>query len=189
MLPASAPPETPPRASMKERESTWRATAAQCLNARVPGYGGHIPSSHAEDIYGRTQASMGREAVRAQALQKRRREELEANPEIHHTVKELDITQIPQYLQEEVLQRRSDKPCRVDIMRQHWVPTIPGYGGYIPGKDAENIGGGGLAHTCKMAARAIAERARLQEPQEVIDTHQEASRRRIPGHFHKQNRF
>jgi hypothetical protein len=52
---------------------------------------------------------------------------------------------------------------RSTIQRNHWVPTIPGYGGFIPAKDAESCIGGGMTATCRMAGRAIAERRPMQE--------------------------
>merc|ERR1719478_1576688 len=52
---------------------------------------------------------------------------------------------------------------RSTIQRNHWVPTIPGYGGFIPAKDAESCIGGGMTKTCRLAGRAIAERQIMQE--------------------------
>jgi hypothetical protein len=51
-----------------------------------------------------------------------------------------------------------------NIVRSHWVPTIPGYGGFIPAKEAENIHGGGISRTCRLAGRAIAERGLRKDP-------------------------
>lgn len=70
--------------------------------------------------------------------------------------------------------------AKAGIVRHYWVPTIPGYSGYIPGKHAENIHGGGIIHTCQMAGRAIAERTPPPEPVVPV-TDQELLRGRGEG--------
>lgn len=77
------------------------------------------------------------------------------------------------------------------IVRDHWVPTIPGYSGYIPGKHPENICGGGVMHTCKMAGRAIAERhgappaSESQQQQGLAQTQDPSmSRSRLVEEYH-----
>lgn len=65
----------------------------------------------------------------------------------------------------------------------HWVPTIPGYGGYIPAKHAENICGGGIIHTCKMAGRAIAERNPLNEPLPSVTLQDDTRRSRFKDEY------
>lgn len=45
------------------------------------------------------------------------------------------------------------------MVRNHWVPTIPGYSGHVPGKIPEPVCGAGPIGTCRMAGRAIAERS------------------------------
>lgn len=52
---------------------------------------------------------------------------------------------------------------RSNITRNHWIPTIPGYSGFIPAKEAESCIGGGMTATCRMAGRAIAERRPMQD--------------------------
>eukprot|EP00928_Gymnodinium_smaydae_P009513 TRINITY_DN13573_c1_g1_i1.p1 TRINITY_DN13573_c1_g1~~TRINITY_DN13573_c1_g1_i1.p1 ORF type:complete len:328 (-),score=49.24 TRINITY_DN13573_c1_g1_i1:117-1100(-) len=44
------------------------------------------------------------------------------------------------------------------IVRHHSVPTLPGYGGFVPAKYAENVHGSGVIGTCKKAATSISER-------------------------------
>jgi hypothetical protein len=75
----------------------------------------------------------------------------------------------------------------VDTLRAHWVPTIPGYGGYIPGKYAENICGGGTTHVCKMSSRAIAERDMLPAGREPITMKDYTQRSRVAEHYHTRN--
>merc|ERR1719221_303994 len=70
----------------------------------------------------------------------------------------------------------------------HWVPTIPGYGGYIPAKHAENICGGGIIHTCKMAGRAIAERNPLHEQHPPVTLQDDMKRSRVKEFYHAWNR-
>merc|ERR1712196_301977 len=55
---------------------------------------------------------------------------------------------------------------RAAIVRNYSVPTIPGYAGYIPAKYPENIHGGGILHSCKMANRAFSERLPPLDPEE-----------------------
>lgn len=126
------------------------------MNARVPGYTGFIPSSRAEDVCARTQAAVGRSA---QAEQMRRREmralsKGAAEDGVKKRTLGFEGTSMP-----------DDHPLgrsRSAITRNHWVPTIPGYGGFIPAKEAESCIGGGMTSTCRMAGRAIAERAQMQ---------------------------
>mmetsp|Transcript_60234 Transcript_60234/g.111677 ORF Transcript_60234/g.111677 Transcript_60234/m.111677 type:complete len:282 (-) Transcript_60234:52-897(-) len=136
-----------------------QAVLKQCSNARVPGYCGFLPSAHAEDIYGCTQAAALQVAAEEQTRRRAQREEQEerqrqrARRGIPQPAagKPLDVV-IP-----------DDHPLgksRSNIVRSHWVPTIPGYCGHIPGKEAENIIGGGITATCRLAGRAIAERER-----------------------------
>lgn len=70
------------------------------------------------------------------------------------------------------------------MVRGHWVPTIPGYAGHIPGKHSENVCGGGIMHTCKMAGRAIAERSALPDPPSRLTLEDVAPRSRLTEHYH-----
>lgn len=73
---------------------------------------------------------------------------------------------------------------RVNITRNHWVPTIPGYGGYLPAKEAENIVGGGMTATCQLAARAIAERAPIESPRAPRTSQEDVLRARLVEFHH-----
>jgi len=53
---------------------------------------------------------------------------------------------------------------RSHIVRNHWVSTVPGYTGHVPGKGPETVVGAGVMGTCAMAGRAIAERNLSQSP-------------------------
>lgn len=123
------------------------------MNARMPGYTGFIPSSRAEDVCARTQAAVGRAARDAQ-LWRRRPDFVKAEPppEVRTPKKVLDF-QGSGFDDDHPLGR-----SKSSITRNHWVPTIPGYSGFIPAKDAESCIGGGMTKTCRLAGRAIAER-------------------------------
>lgn len=77
---------------------------------------------------------------------------------------------------------------RAALTRNHWVPTIPGYGGHIPGKHGENICGGGMATTCKMAGRAIAECNLVREPHPSVTMEDGLARSRIGDFYHDARR-
>jgi len=165
------------------RERSKRSVADQCLNARMPGYSGFIPSARAEDVYGRTQAAVGRHAVREQ---ERRREQQEQNRQLATTTSSSLLpddyptdTRGPGSGVEHVLGTSS-----VALTRNHWVPTIPGYGGFIPAKEAENIHGGTTTYACRLAGRAIAERRAPSEPAPLITAQDEVQRSRIKEYWH-----
>lgn len=184
------PPQPLPEVPQDKMERTKRAIAEQCLNSRVPGYTGFIPSARAEDVCARTQASVGRSA---QAEQMRRREMRAPMSARAVMCGEANVTK--RTLGFEGADMPDDHPLgksRANIMRNHWVPTIPGYGGFIPAKEAESCIGGGMAATCRMAGRAIAERRQqLLEPEQVdkqadLGPHKDGSsteRSRIVNHL------
>lgn len=157
--PARPPEEVP----WEPKERTWKAVTEQCLHSAVPGYTGFIPSARAEDVCARTQAAVGERAVQEQA----RRERLRAasfnvqaagrrplRPPSNGSGGGASMAEARRSFGDEHPLGRS----QCFVQKGHWVPTIPGYSGYTPGKHAENICGGGIMHTCKMAGRAIAER-------------------------------
>lgn len=160
------PPQPEPEIPQDQFERTKLAVTQQCLNSRVPGYTGFIPSARAEDVCARTQASVGRSA---RAEQMRRRET--RAPMTARAIMCGDTNVTKRTLGFEGTDMPDDHPLgksRANITRNHWVPTIPGYGGFIPAKEAESCIGGGMAATCRMASRAIAERRQqLEEPQQV----------------------
>eukprot|EP00928_Gymnodinium_smaydae_P061927 TRINITY_DN45892_c0_g1_i1.p1 TRINITY_DN45892_c0_g1~~TRINITY_DN45892_c0_g1_i1.p1 ORF type:complete len:299 (-),score=41.35 TRINITY_DN45892_c0_g1_i1:118-1014(-) len=73
---------------------------------------------------------------------------------------------------------------RAATLRNYWVPTIPGYSGYIPGKYAENICGGGMTQTCKMAGRAIASQSAMSEGPPPVTAQDCKDRNRIVEFYH-----
>lgn len=157
------------------REQTWNAMTGQISNARMPGYTGFVPSARAEDVYGRTHGATSRAALREQFRGRERRERV---PEPRSTPPPEEAFEVS----------RSDPEAgRVHVTRNHWVPTIPGYGGFIPAKDAENIVGGGITASCRMAGRAIAERRPMGEPPVPLTVHDQAERGRVADFFHSQN--
>lgn len=174
------PAREPEEPVQDQRERSRRAIAEQCLNSRMPGYTGFIPSARAEDVYGRTQAAVGRTAVEERV----RRHSSRAAPPTPEQPCLRNIVSGPPAPEDHPLGK-----SRANMVRNHWVPTIPGYGGYVPGKHAENICGGGIIHTCKMAGRAIAERAgqALPEPLPPVTMKDELSRSRIMEFYHGQN--
>lgn len=157
------------------REQTWQAMAGQISNARIPGYTGFVPSARAEDVYGRTHAATSRVAMREQFRSRERRERA---PEPRPT---------PPPDEFEPLKTDPDAG-KVHVTRNHWVPTVPGYGGFMPAKDAENICGGGITASCRMAGRAIAERQPFGESPAILTSHDGAERSRIADFYHSQNR-
>jgi len=185
--PARGPAEVP----QDKRDRARKAVADQCLNSRVPGYTGFIPSAKAEDIYGRTQAHVGRGSHVEQHKQHTRREQA--------TTDALQMLQSGQHASKPSSPVVNDFTApapdphplgksQAALIRNHWVPTIPGYGGYIPAKHAENITGGGIMHTCKMAGRAIAERPPPLESFAAVTREDDLQRGRIVEHFHEENR-
>lgn len=177
------PPRANPEVPQEKSERTKRAVTEQCLNSRVPGYSGFIPSARAEDVCARTQASMGRIAL---SEQMKRRDMQRALSETSRsgTSDEANVTR--RTLGFEGARMPDDHPLgrsRSDIVRNHWVPTIPGYGGFIPGKESENICGGGTAASCRMAGRAIAERQKMPEPAPAITIEDNMDRSRIVSYY------
>ncbi|CAJ1348738.1 unnamed protein product [Effrenium voratum] len=178
--PAKAPQEVP----QDKLERVRKAMGDQCMNALVPGYTGFIPSAKAEDIYGRTQAAVGHGAREEQWQMDERKAALQASLAArqgrslpHPEERFSDPAPDPHPLGK----------AKAEIVREYWVPTIPGYSGYVPGKHAENIHGGGIIHTCKMAGRAIAERSPLPEPMPAVTQQDDLPRGRLLEHFHAEN--
>jgi len=146
-------------------ERTSRAIEEQCLNSRMPGYTGFLPSARAEDVYGRTQAAAGRASVQEQERRHRQRQgevlRQHSEPPRNSGGQSAAARAVDGRAALEATIAPDEHPLgrsRAGVTRNHWVPTIPGYGGFIPGKEAENVCGGGMAASCKMAGRAIAER-------------------------------
>lgn len=196
VVPLHAPPEKPehdhrfrphrlPEAVPEHKaERSWKAIKEQCSNGRVPGYTGFIPSQRAEDVFGHTQADVGKHTVNEQA---RRR----ANTQPPGAVA------AGQASRGSTPGERPEKPSfaddhplgksRSEMVRNHWVPTIPGYGGYVPGKYAENVNGGGMTHTCRLAGRAIAERNPQHVQREPITIQDYAKKSRMADYYHASN--
>lgn len=155
-------PARPPASLPEARhERAQKAVHDQCHNARIPGYTGFIPGARAEDIYGHTAAHTGRKAVGEHHRRTLHRSTLNASREEAPSPAESSRRQAG---------GGYDAPAEhplgksvTSVTRNYWVPTIPGYSGYLPGKTAENICGGGIIHTCKLAGRTIAERSQVQE--------------------------
>lgn len=158
-----------------QAERTHKAIADQCSNSRIPGYTGYIPSQRAETVYARTSADTGRVALREQ---NRRQQMRASDAPFYRTKSEAPPGHVRSRLGSGLAESKAALgitdtlgcaadfhsthalgKSRAEIARGHWVPTIPGYGGHIPGKYAENLVGGGVAATCQMAGRAIAERS------------------------------
>jgi hypothetical protein len=76
---------------------------------------------------------------------------------------------------------------RSNIVRNHWVPTIPGYSGFIPAKEAENIVGGGMTASCRLAGRAIAERSKMKDPAATVTVQDGKDRTRIVDYYQELN--
>mmetsp|Transcript_25767 Transcript_25767/g.41296 ORF Transcript_25767/g.41296 Transcript_25767/m.41296 type:complete len:300 (+) Transcript_25767:107-1006(+) len=185
--PARNPLEVP----QDQRDRTRLAVDMQCTNARVPGYTGFIPSSKAEDVYGHTQATVGRRSLAEQTRRQGLRET--ASAEAFAAMSgggHRSAPSTPQYA--DLAPAPDPHPLgksRAEIVRNHWVPTIPGYGGYVPAKHAENICGGGIMHTCKMAGRAIAERAPMNfEPLPAVTQQDDVQRARLAEYYHSGHR-
>eukprot|EP00929_Paragymnodinium_shiwhaense_P012861 TRINITY_DN120747_c0_g1_i1.p1 TRINITY_DN120747_c0_g1~~TRINITY_DN120747_c0_g1_i1.p1 ORF type:complete len:336 (+),score=66.98 TRINITY_DN120747_c0_g1_i1:70-1008(+) len=190
VIPLRAPPERPlyderwrpkkgPEQPLQDRrERTWKAVSEQCLNSRIPGYTGFIPSQRAEDVFGGTQFNVGQRSVDEQA---RRRSQMEMSQQLQRSQSQLAAEAAPPA--KEVFQFPDEHPLgrsKVGTVRSHWVPTIPGYAGHIPGKYAESICGGGMTQTCKSSAKSIADRAIPPEQrQEPISIEEYGQRSRV----------
>lgn len=177
----------PARGGVEEIEDkpsrTRRAVAEQCLNARVPGYTGFIPSARAEDVCGKTQATVGRYSLHEQT----RRKEMQEKGLLNSTAPEAGVhgrttlfSGSEGFPEDHPLGR-----SRAKITRNHWVPTIPGYGGFCPAKEAENICGGGMTATTRMAARAISERRAKPEPEPHVTKEHDLPRNRLVDYYHE----
>lgn len=142
-------------------ERAQKAMHDQCHNARVPGYTGFIPGARAEDIYGHTAAHTGRKAVGEHHRRTQHRSTLNASGALPSSPPESSRRQGGGGY--DVEDAHPLGKSVIGMTRSYWIPTIPGYSGYVPGKQAENICGGGIMHTAKMAGRAIVERSQAQE--------------------------
>jgi len=172
----------------EKHERSKRAVAEQCMNARVPGYTGFIPSARAEDVCARTQAAVGRHSHAEQM----RRREINANS--------IQVKWDPVAMGEKAEKQKTlnfegtvipdDHPLgksRSNITRNHWVPTIPGYGGFIPSKDAESCIGGGMTATCRQAGRVIMERQPKPAPASMITANDDVDRGRMVDYYQQLN--
>lgn len=181
------PAQELPTGPQEKSERTKRAITEQCLNARVPGYTGFVPSARAEDVCARTQAAVGRSA---HAEQMRRREIRECSKPVAALVDTGEEVPRQKTLNFQGAAMPDDHPLgrsRSNITRNHWVPTIPGYSGFIPSKDAESCIGGGMAATCRMAGRAIAERRPMPQPAPQITANDDVDRGRMVDYFQELN--
>ncbi|CAE8610780.1 unnamed protein product [Polarella glacialis] len=143
------------------------------------------------DVYGHTQATVGRRSLAEQTRRQGLRET--ASAEAFAAMSgggHRSAPSTPQYA--DLAPAPDPHPLgksRAEIVRNHWVPTIPGYGGYVPAKHAENICGGGIMHTCKMAGRAIAERAPMNfEPLPAVTQQDDVQRARLAEYYHSGHR-
>jgi len=177
-----------------KHERTKIALTEQCMNGRMPGYTGYKPSSRAEDICARSNATVGR-AARDEQVRRHEMHRTMSEPSTLRIISEpsidcnhrtaftnedawLHLSARPQPSQEPRARRRPSKEMimtglgldpgampddhplgksKSTIVRNHWIPTIPGYSGYIPGVYPENISGGTMSRQVRMAARALAE--------------------------------
>jgi len=173
----------------ESKARTWKAISDQCRFSRIPGYTGFIPSARAEDVYGRTQAGVGERALYEQTRRDRMRSSSVPGGSQSGLNSAAGRRAIPAP-EMGSMGAGDEHPLgrsQCVVQRGHWVPTIPGYSGYIPGKHAENICGGGIIPTCQMAGRAIAERSGLPEPASPVMAEDGASRSRFAEHFHARN--
>lgn len=179
-LPLEGPPDD-------QAARTRKAVMDQCGHARIPGYAGFVPSKGAEQTFGHTAAATGRASMLEQSRRLNgtappsadtlgpgweaallrstsRGASGKGSPpgsEGGKSVARQSASGTP-FRAQAVKTLPDEHPLgksRALLQRNHWVPTIPGYGGHIPGKHSEGICGGGVAATCRMAGRAIAERS------------------------------
>lgn len=173
---------------LTQQQRSEKAIANQCTNARVPGYRGFIPGARAESIYGRTECCKGQAAAETAVWRRGQQQERQfaasrtgqgtEKPWAQATRGESqEGAAIGRYTIDppgsgaherpgsEGLVGPSDHPLvasQAPMVRNHWVPTVPGYTGHIPGKGPEPVCGAGIIGTCRMAGRAIAERNLVQ---------------------------
>lgn len=179
----------PEQLPTEPRERTRKAIEDQCMNGRIPGYKGFIPSARAEDVYGCTSAIMGRAAADQNA--RRQQQRLDATTEAMRSTQEGGRSVTPTS-SVGALQVPDEHPLgksRAAMLRNYWVPSIPGYGGFVPGKHCENVCGGGVASTCAMAGKAIAERKQPTQQAKTITLQDDVQRGRVRDFYHDRRRM
>jgi len=172
------PPEKPPVDIRWQNPRPWHtipddpadrtryAIEQQCLQARIPGYKGYIPSVKSRSIFMRTPSQLGDAAALEQS-------------KVRQDVGGAALVSGGGMASDHAASSPAPAGCatatvhpdehplgksRADIVRSYSVPTIPGYAGYVPAKIAENIHGGGLSQTLKTSNRVIAERLPPLDP-------------------------
>jgi len=180
------PPRGPPQFPEDPGERNWKSISDQCRNNRIPGYTGFIPSAKAESVFGRTQANVGERSVYEQA----RRMQMRSTSAPGADAARRNLRSPGRLTSAELAATKAvhgdEHPLGRSIagsVGNHWVPTIPGYGGFIPAKHAENICGGGFMQTCQMAGRAIAERAGPGEAGSGAMSEASSDRARLANHL------
>jgi len=170
----------------------------QCTNAKMPGYTGFVPSVTAEHIYGHTKASVGHTAMMEQTKRRHQRSapgfegladhQASGGSGAHNAESLGGSRSATRGLDAGALSHEHPLgKSQAAMVRNHWVPTIPGYGGHVPGKHAENVCGGGIMHTCKMAGRAIAERNPLPGSHRAVTMQDNMQRSRLVDYHHTRN--
>merc|ERR1712232_691321 len=144
-------------------DRTRYAIEQQCLQARIPGYKGYIPSVKPRSIFMRTPSQLGQAAAFEQSNLQQDVGGGAALVSDGHPASSSPAAAgwaAPTVHPDEHPLGKS----RADTVRSYSVPTIPGYAGYVPAKIAENIHGGGLSQTLKTSNRVIAERLPPLDP-------------------------
>lgn len=175
-------------AELSQQQRSEKAVSDQCTNARVPGYKGFIPGAKSESVYGCTECNKGVAAAETEAWRRQQHQQRQRDAERRSQEGSMPWAQatrgesqagatIGRYTIDgpgsgarelfEPTPGPSEHPLvssRSRIVRNHWVPTVPGYTGHVPGKGPETVVGAGVMGTCMMAGRAIAERNFGQSP-------------------------
>jgi hypothetical protein len=143
---------------------------AQQAAGKIPGYAGYVPAKDAESVFGGTYAQIGEKSASAAVF---RAEERCAKYEHNETL--LATKRAAE-------QRTRSEPRKYDgavldglngrqtfFNRNYWVPSIPGYAGYRPSVQSENVFGRTYAGINTLAEKAID----LRSTQPVYKNHED----------------
>jgi hypothetical protein len=164
------------------------AVLAQQAAGKIPGYSGYIPAKDAENVFAGTYANVGEMAAEVSVFRANQRHERYLENE---TRKEAENTQ-----RLELARSRSEtrgemgkNAHRTFLNRNYWVPSVPGYAGYVPAVRSENVFGRTFAEINEKAQRSVAIRSepQLEVPLEqkmaaVFKQYREHCARPIPGY-------
>merc|ERR1719253_2447830 len=144
-----------------EARNRGLATLAQQCVGKIPGYTGYVPGKDAESVFGATYARAGEKAAAASTGRAQERTyRAERERLLWGAAAEERAQSMPPGLGSRDLRTGPFlEKAKTRVVRRYWVPSLPGYAGYVPGKESDNVHGATFAKCNELAAAVHDQRA------------------------------